>query len=90
MTDAVPCAEGLELTIFQLPQLVSVSTCHAMQVILLMRQIIPYTFLNYSASVPDEIHYRSYIIASILGQLPHNVIDVYWGGSVTHISDILA
>ena len=59
------------------------------QVVLLMRQIVPYTWLNWAASVPDDVTYPKYILASVIGQIPHNSIDVYMGRSVTGMGDLL-
>ena len=59
------------------------------QVVLLMRQIVPYTWLNWAASVPDDVTYPKYILASVIGQIPHNSIDVYMGRSVIGMGDLL-
>lgn len=61
-----------------------------MQVVVLMRQIVPYTWLNYAASAPPEITLPWYMLASVLGQVPHNAVDVYLGGNVTGLGDLLA
>lgn len=78
-------------------QLIGVSSANSlqwhgygMQVVILMRQIVPYTWLNYAASAPPEITLPWYMLASVLGQIPHNAVDVYLGGNVTGLGDLLA
>lgn len=68
----------------------SLRKCHAAQVIVLMRQVVPYTWLNYAASAPPEITLPWYMLASVIGQIPHNAVDVYLGGNVTGLGDLLA
>jgi uncharacterized membrane protein YdjX (TVP38/TMEM64 family) len=55
-----------------------------------MRQVVPYTWLNYAASAPPEITLPWYMLASVIGQVPHNAVDVYLGGNVTGLGDLLA
>lgn len=69
--------------------LITISEAGPFKVVLLMRQIVPYTWLNWAASVPDDVTYPKYILASVIGQIPHNSIDVYMGRSVTGMGDLL-
>ena len=55
-----------------------------------MRQVVPYTWLNYAASAPPEITLPWYMLASVIGQVPHNAVDVYLGGNVAGLGDLLA
>ena len=57
-----------------------------LQVVVLMRQVVPYTWLNYAASAPPEITLPWYMLASVIGQIPHNAVDVYLGGNVTGLT----
>ena len=60
------------------------------QVIVLMRQVVPYTWMNYAAAAPPQITLPWYMLASVIGQVPHNAVDVYLGGNVTGLGDLLA
>ena len=60
------------------------------QVIVLMRQVVPYTWINYAAAAHPEITLPWYMLASVIGQVPHNAVDVYLGGNVTGLGDLLA
>lgn len=60
-----------------------------LQVVLLMRQCIPYTWFNYAAAAPPDIQFQWYFIASVIGQVPHNAVDVYLGGNVAGLGDLL-
>lgn len=70
--------------------LLAISEAGPFKVVILMRQIVPYTWLNYAASAPPEITLPWYMLASVLGQIPHNAVDVYLGGNVTGLGDLLA
>lgn len=89
----------VKATLSKLQQLISVSCglrhcgvsdVSCMQVVVLMRQVVPYTWLNYAASAPPEITLPWYMLASVIGQIPHNAVDVYLGGNVTGLGDLLA
>lgn len=89
----------LPTNVSRLQQLVSMSCADmyyrlsglsCMQVVVLMRQVVPYTWLNYAASAPPEITLPWYMLASVIGQVPHNAVDVYLGGNVTGLGDLLA
>lgn len=54
-----------------------------------MRQCIPYTWFNYAAAAPPDIQFSWYFIASVIGQVPHNAVDVYLGGNVAGLGDLL-
>ncbi|KAA6423797.1 MAG: hypothetical protein FRX49_06368 [Trebouxia sp. A1-2] len=70
--------------------LLAISEAGTFKVIVLMRQVVPYTWLNYAASAPPEITLPWYMLASVIGQVPHNAVDVYLGGNVTGLGDLLA
>lgn len=70
--------------------LLAISEAGSFKVIVLMRQVVPYTWLNYAASAPPEITLPWYMLASVIGQIPHNAVDVYLGGNVTGLGDLLA
>lgn len=42
----------------------------------------PYAWLNYACSLSSDIRFGSYILASIIGRSPHNLIDIYIGSGV--------
>ena len=60
-----------------------------LQTVVLMRQCIPYTWFNYAAAAPPDIAFPGYFLASIIGQVPHNAVDVYLGGNVAGLGDLL-
>ncbi|KAL0026478.1 hypothetical protein WJX77_001389 [Trebouxia sp. C0004] len=70
--------------------LLAISEAGTFKVIVLMRQVVPYTWLNYAASASPEITLSWYMLASVIGQVPHNAVDVYLGGNVTGLGDLLA
>jgi len=70
--------------------LLAVKDAGAFKVVLLLRLgPIPYSITNYTASLSPDIGVVKYWTASMIGVIPHVIINTYLGRSIGGISQLL-
>jgi uncharacterized membrane protein YdjX (TVP38/TMEM64 family) len=67
--------------------LLAVDQAGAFKVVLLMRMgPIPFSVCNYACSIPHTVQLHAYLLASFVGLLPYNLLEVYLGHNIQGIS----
>lgn len=57
--------------------------------ILLRLGPVPYPVVNYGAAIPKSIKYHQYIIASVIAEMPHILLNIYFGRNMQGIAALL-
>ncbi len=67
--------------------LLAIDKAGAFKVVLLMRLgPVPYSVVNYTCSIPRSVAFPAYFLASFVGLLPYNILEIYLGHNIHGIA----
>jgi uncharacterized membrane protein YdjX (TVP38/TMEM64 family) len=67
--------------------LLAIDKAGAFKVVLLMRLgPVPYSVMNYICSIPHSVAFPAYFLASFVGLLPYNILEIYLGHNIHGIA----